>query len=94
MRVIIDTHGFLNAIPSTGDYKWLYDAFIKKDFIWVISNEILTEYTEIIGRNYGAEITSYVIDTLLNARNVIRYDPSYKWQLVTKDPDDDRNGEP
>lgn len=90
MRVVIDTHGILNAVSSRGSKKWLYDSFVSGKFIWVGSNEIISEYSEIIGRNFGSVITTFVLESLISAENFERYEPSYKWQLVSDDPDDDK----
>ncbi len=90
MKVVIDTHGILNAISSHSTNKWLYDAFIDEQFIWVASNEIISEYSEIIGQNFGLSVSIFVLESLINAENFQKYEPSYKWQLVEKDPDDNK----
>ena len=92
MKVVIDTHGILNAISSCSPNKWLYDAFVDERFIWVGSNEIISEYGEIIGQSYGLNVTIFVLESLISARNFQQYEPSYKWQLVEKDPDDRNDG--
>ncbi|MCU0323812.1 MAG: putative toxin-antitoxin system toxin component, PIN family [Spirosomaceae bacterium] len=90
MKVVIDTHGILNAVSSHSANKWLYDAFIDEQFIWVASNEIISEYSEIIGQNFGLRVSIFVLESLINAENFQKYEPSYKWQLVEKDPDDNK----
>ena len=92
MKVVIDTHGILNAISSYSPNRWLYDAFVEERFIWVGSNEIISEYGEIIGQNYGLNVTMFVLESLISAKNFQQYEPSYKWQLVEKDPDDRNDG--
>ena len=61
-------------------------------FIWVGSNEIISEYREIIGQSYGLNVTIFVLESLISAKNFQQYEPSYKWQLVEKDPDDRNDG--
>jgi uncharacterized protein len=90
MKAVIDTHGLLSAIPINGKNKWLYHAFLDEKFIWVFSNEILSEYEEIIGFKFGATTADFVLKSLLGSTNHIRYEPSYKWQLVENDPNDDK----
>jgi uncharacterized protein len=90
IRAVIDTNGLLNSIPKNGSLRWLYDAFIQEEFEWVFSNEIITEYAEIINREYGTQAMEIVFSILLTAVNTERYEPSYKWQLVVDDPDDDK----
>lgn len=90
MKVVIDTHGILNAVSSHSPNKWLYDAFIDEQFIWVASNEIISEYSEIIGHNFGLRVSTFVLESLINAENFQKFEPNYKWQLVETDPDDDK----
>lgn len=90
MRAVIDTNGLLNAVPRSGSKKWLYSAFMANEFTWVFSNEILTEYDEIICQKFSQSVSNYVISSLLTSINHERFEPSYKYQLVTDDPDDNK----
>lgn len=90
MNVIVDTNGLVNAVPRRGSKKWLYNAFVDEAFVWVFSNEILTEYDEIITLKFGPSVANYVINSLLTAHNHQRFEPSYKYQLVIDDPDDNK----
>ena len=88
MRVVIDTNGLLNAIPKRGSKKWLYNAFIASAFTWVFSNEILTEYDELICQKFSQDVSNYVLSSLLVSANHQRFEPSYKYNLPLNDPDD------
>ena len=90
MEVVIDTHGILNAVSSHSPNKWLYDAFMDEQFIWVASNEIISEYSEIIGQSFGLRVSTFVLESLINSENFQKFEPNYKWQLVETDPDDDK----
>lgn len=90
MKVVIDTHVFLSAIPLKAPNKWLYYAFLDETFIWVFSNEIFAEYEEIASKLFGTKTADFVLKSLLSSTNHWCYDPSYKWQLVEKDPDDNK----
>lgn len=90
MKAVIDTNGLLNAIPKRGSKKWLYHALIAESFIWVFSNEILTEYDEVISQKFSQDVANYVISSLLASGNHERFEPSYKYQLVTQDPDNNK----
>ena len=56
----------------------------------MVSNEILTEYQEQISIRYGIELTDASLDYLLWLPNVILKNPSYLWQLVENDKDDNK----
>jgi len=91
MRCVIDTNGLVRCVPNNGNYRWLYKAWQKKKFVWVFSNEILTEYHEVIGREYSETAAKLVTDILLASHNHLRIEqPSFKWQLVEADPDDNK----
>jgi uncharacterized protein len=90
MKVVIDTNGFLSAIPLRGKNKWLYHAFMDERFTWVVSNEIISEYSEVISEKFNENTANFVLSSLLSAINHQRFEPSYKWQLVEKDPDDNK----
>jgi uncharacterized protein len=90
MKAVIDTNGFLPAIPLRGKNKWLYHAFMDEKFTWVVSNEIISEYSEIISEKFSENTANFVLSSILSATNHQRFEPSYKWQLVEKDPDDNK----
>jgi uncharacterized protein len=90
MKAVIDTNGFLSAIPQRGRNKWLYHALMDERFAWVVSNEIISEYSEIISEKFSENTANFVLSSLLSAINHERFEPSYKWQLVEKDPDDNK----
>lgn len=90
MKCVVDTNGLLRSIPKKGNYRWLFDAWKQNKFTWVISNEIISEYVEVIEREFSLEAASIVADILLSSKNHLRIEPSYKWQLVENDPDDNK----
>lgn len=72
MKVVIDTNGLLRSIPRDGSCRWLYDAFAAGEFTWVISNEIISEYTEMTSYFFGPVSAELVTSLLLAAPNHIR----------------------
>ena len=55
-----------------------------------ISNEILEEYAEVIARNISVDAARYVIYTIMERANVRQIVPSYRWNLIETDPDDNK----
>lgn len=90
IKAVIDTNGLLNSIPKNGAKRWLYDAFMAKKFQWVFSNEILSEYAEMIAYEYSQQAMELVVSILLTSENTLRFEPSYRWELVDADPDDNK----
>jgi len=89
-RFIIDTNIFLVSFSSKYKYYWIYLALIDNKFDLVISNEILLEYQEQIALRYGIDFTKGKLDFILSLRNVFQVNPSFLWQLVENDKDDNK----
>ncbi|WP_394333420.1 PIN domain-containing protein [Hymenobacter daecheongensis] len=52
-RAVIDTHCLVASVGPNSPFRALYDLFAAEAFEWVVSNEILTEYDEIMTRRYS-----------------------------------------
>lgn len=90
MKAVIDTNCLVASINRHRPEYWLYNAFIDESFEWFVSNEIISEYTEIIGNIYSESTAKIVTELLLVADNVTLKEPSFKWQLIEADPDDNK----
>ena len=55
-----------------------------------VSNEILLEYEEIISQKTNQYFADLVINTILNKPNVIRVSPSWRFDVIKTDPDDNK----
>lgn len=89
-RLVLDTNIFLVSLAIQSKYHWIYKSLIDKKFDLVISKEILTEYQEQISLRYGLDYTDSSLDFLLLLPNVIQVNPSFLWQLVENDKDDNK----
>ena len=65
LRIVLDTNVLLVSISSKSKYHWIYQLLINGKFNLLLSNEILTEYDEIISTKYNNEVSKDVINTLL-----------------------------
>jgi putative PIN family toxin of toxin-antitoxin system len=90
LRLILDTNIFLVSLASNFKYNWIYQALIQNKYDLVVSNEILTEYQEQVTNRYGVKRTDAALDFLLLLPNVILINPSFLWQLVENDKDDNK----
>ena len=55
-----------------------------------ISTDILFEYEKQLKMRYHIENSDGILKNLLENRNVKQFIPDYKWQLISKDPDDNK----
>lgn len=90
LRLVLDTNIFMVSLAPQYRYRWIYDCLIRDKFELALSNEILTEYHEQVVVRYGIERTDAQLDYLLLLPNVILVNPSFHWQLVENDKDDDK----
>lgn len=90
LRLVLDTNIFMVSLAPNYKFHWIYQAIVQGKFELALSNEILSEYHEQIVRRYGVERTEASLDFLLLLPNVVRQDPSFLWQLVESDKDDNK----
>jgi len=56
----------------------------------VVSTEILAAYEELIQRKANQVVESNIIEMLINLENVFFQDIYFRWNLIAKDPDDNK----
>jgi putative PIN family toxin of toxin-antitoxin system len=89
-KVILDTNVLLVSIAKTSKYRPIFDSLINGKFQLVITNEILSEYVEIIERKTNAIISHNIAEFLIKSPNVEKIEVSYKWNLIEQDYDDNK----
>jgi predicted nucleic acid-binding protein len=78
------------SIPRSSEFSWLWQGFIRGEFILFYTTEILNEYFEILSHYYSPLLAENVTDVILNAKNAVPITIYYNWHLITADPDDDK----
>lgn len=89
-NIVIDTNCLIMVISARNAYHKIWQAFLADHFSLCISNEILEEYAEVITRNISVNAARYIIYAIMERKNVKQITPSYKWNLITTDPDDNK----
>lgn len=74
MHVVLDTNVLLVSIPSKSIYRPILDALIDGKFQLILSNDILSEYTEVIERKANALVANNIAEMLLNLDNLKKVD--------------------
>jgi putative PIN family toxin of toxin-antitoxin system len=90
MRVILDSNVLLVSIPKSSKYRIIFDEFLNNRLNLIISNEVITEYHEVISRFANETVASNILEVLLNKPNVEKHEIYYNWGLITKDYDDNK----
>jgi|SRR6185503_8320565 len=86
MKVVLDTNALLVAIPTKSIYRPIMDALIESKFQLVLSNDILSEYVEVIEQKAGALVANNIAEMLLNLEDLNKVEIYFEWQLIKKDP--------
>ncbi len=90
MKVVLDTNVILIALPRTSPYRPIFENILNGTYKLVISNEILSEYEEILGKQTTPEIANNVVNLLISLPNVIFQEVYFKWNFITQDVDDNK----
>lgn len=90
MRVIIDTNILLISLKRSSKNRPIFQGLIEKKFFLILTNEILSEYIEIIESKTNVEIANNVGDLLMRLVNVKKIESHFNWLLITEDPDDNK----
>ncbi|HEX3043908.1 MAG TPA: putative toxin-antitoxin system toxin component, PIN family [Bacillota bacterium] len=90
LRVVLDTNVLLVSISSKSQYHWVFEDLLNGRYELYITNDILTEYEEIITAKFNATVAQNVIRALLLFPNVHRAEVFYQWRLIMDDPDDNK----
>ncbi|QJD78704.1 putative toxin-antitoxin system toxin component, PIN family [Spirosoma rhododendri] len=90
MKIVLDTNCLLVSISTRSPYHWLFQAIRQKRFDLYISNEILTEYVELIDRYFSPVVSEPVYQLLTQSDHIHQVDVFFHWPLITNDPDDDK----
>jgi uncharacterized protein len=90
MRVILDSNVLLVSLPKLSKYRLIFDEFLNNNLTLIISNEVVTEYYEVISRFTNDVVASNVSELLMVRMNVEKFDIYYNWSLITEDFDDNK----
>ncbi len=94
MTVCIDTNVVLGLFGRSGPWIVIRQALIKGDLVWAVTTEVLLEYEEVAGRVLGLPAAGQLmrfVELLDQTRgNILRLAPTFRFQLIGLDPDDDK----
>jgi len=89
-HVVVDTNCLLRMIPVRSKYRNVWESFLREEYVICISNDILSEYLEILTQKVNHTFAVRIVNVLLKSNNVKFYDPHYHFALITQDPDDNK----
>jgi putative PIN family toxin of toxin-antitoxin system len=89
-RVVIDTNCLLAVLPTKSPYHIVWEDFIAGRIEICVSTDVLYEYEEILSVKTSPYFADIIIKVLLNRPNVVRVTPTWHFDLITMDPDDNK----
>lgn len=90
MKVVIDTNILVAAISSKSKYHWIIRYLKEGKFSISISNDIISEYEEILNLKYGEQLSNAFLELLFNLKNVQFQEIYYNWNLINDDESDNK----
>ena len=88
--IVLDTNCLILSLPKGSPYPRVWESFISGENLLCISNSILEEYIEIIGRFWGKDIAQDVANVIINSEYTRFVDPTFNYNLILQDPDDNK----
>lgn len=92
MIVCLDTNTVVQALANGHPFHPILDAWVAGKITWAVSTELLLEYEEVLTRLSGParwrKLARLMDLAELTGGNVIRVTPSFHFQVVSNDPDD------
>ena len=90
MRIVLDTNCLLMAISNRNRFHRVWQAFLNGEYTLCVTNEIIEEYVEVIGRNISERAAEAVVYIIMTRSNVLHIDPHFRFGLIEADPDDNK----
>jgi putative PIN family toxin of toxin-antitoxin system len=88
--VVLDTNCLLACVFNTSEFRSVWTAFLDEEYGLCVSNEIMIEYEEVLARKTSPTFAEMIVQVILNSENVVFVNPSYRFGLITADPDDNK----
>lgn len=88
--VVIDTNSLIQCISRRSRYHKIWQSVLEGHHVMCVSNEMLEEYEEVLEREASHEFARLALGVILNNPNIKFIVPYYHFNLIEKDPDDNK----
>ena len=89
-NIVLDTNCLLASLSRNKEEYVIWKSLQNGKYNLCVTNEILSEYTEVLQRNISPTVAENVMFLLLNLDNVVFIDTYFQFNLITTDPDDNK----
>lgn len=89
-QIVLDTNCLVQMISLHSPYRPVWQAFRDGRYTLCVSNDILTEYNEILERVANAAVAHNIVNAIAHSPYTRMIDPQYRFGLIEQDPDDNK----
>lgn len=90
MRIVLDTNCLIQSISPRSRYYAVWKSLVDGQNTLCVTNEIITEYLEILQRLTDYDTAETIVKTIINSRFVEFVTPYFRFEIITQDPDDNK----
>ena len=89
--VVLDTNVLIQALPTRSRYHKIWTDFLAGRYCLCVSNEILSEYEEILGQHASPEVAHNVVEAIARHPQTLYRESYFHFHLLADiDKDDDK----
>ena len=90
-HVVLDTNCLIQALPTRSQYHRIWTDFLAGKYVLCVSNEILTEYEEILAQHTSPEVAHNVVEAIARHPQTLYRESFFHFHLLSDiDKDDDK----
>lgn len=89
-RIVLDTNSLVQCIAPRNKYHSIWEKISDGEYYLCVSNSIICEYEEILTKLANRETAKLIISLILNSKTTIKISPTYQFELIQADPDDNK----
>ena len=90
MRIVLDTNCLIQCLSSHSAFFAVWESFLNGQNTLCVTTDILYEYREILPHFFSTELSEAIVNTIVNAPFVVHVNPTYRFNLIQTDPDDNK----
>ena len=89
--IVLDTNALIQALPTKSRYHKIWSDFLAGKYYLCVSNEILTEYEEILALHTSPDVAHNVVEAIARHPYTLYCESYFRFHLLAEfDKDDDK----
>lgn len=89
-RIVLDTNCLVQMISVHSPFRPAWQAFRDGRYILCVSNDILSEYSEILERVANESVSHNIVNAIARSPYTLMFDPHFHFNLIEQDSDDNK----